>query len=129
VALTLDIAPETAPVTGDTGQLYEVVENLIDNALKYGEPGGHVTVALGPVTRPGYAYLLSVTDDGPGVAEEHVPRLTERFYRPDEGQERRKKGTGLGLAIVKHIVTRHRGLISIRSRPGEGMRVEILLPR
>ncbi len=129
VTLALEIAPETAPVTGDAGQLYEVVENLIDNALKYGEPGGHVTVALGAVQRPGYAYLLSVTDDGPGVAEEHVPRLTERFYRTDEGEGPRKKGTGLGLAIVKHIVNRHRGLISIRSRPGEGMRVEVLLPR
>jgi two-component system phosphate regulon sensor histidine kinase PhoR len=128
IALKLEISPTTAAVTGDNNQLYEVVENLIDNAFKYAGPQAHVVVALEPTTRPGYAYMLSVTDNGPGVAEEHVPRLTERFYRTGESQDRRRKGTGLGLAIVKHIVTRHRGLITIRSRPGEGMRVEILLP-
>jgi len=129
IALKLEISPTTATVTGDNNQLYEVVENLIDNAFKYGGPQAHVTVALDATTRPGFAYSLSVTDNGPGVAEEHVPRLTERFYRTGESQDRKKKGTGLGLAIVKHIVTRHRGLITIRSRPGDGMRVEILLPR
>ena len=67
-------------------------------------------------------------DHGPGVAPEHVPRLTERFYRTDADVSRKKKGTGLGLAIVKHIVTRHRGQLTIRSKPGEGMRVDVFLP-
>lgn len=129
VDIALDIDVETAVLTGDREQLYEVFENLIDNAIKYGASGGRVEVSLAPANRPGYAHLVTVTDHGPGVAEEHVPRLTERFYRVDAESSRRKKGTGLGLAIVKHIVNRHRGLMTIRSTPGEGMRVEVLLPR
>jgi two-component system phosphate regulon sensor histidine kinase PhoR len=85
-----------------------------------------VDVVLGP-GRMGYEHAVTVTDYGPGVAIEHVPRLTERFYRVDAESSRKKKGTGLGLAIVKHIVNRHRGQLSIKSRPGEGMRVEVLL--
>ena len=118
---------EHAVVTGDRNELYEVFENLIDNAIKYGAEGGLAEVALGP-GRKGYAYGVSVTDHGPGIAPEHVPRLTERFYRADADASRRKKGTGLGLAIVKHIVNRHRGTLTIRSAPGEGMRVEVQLP-
>ena len=129
VVLDFTATTESAVLTGDQGQLYEVFENLIDNAIKYGASGGKVEVTLGPANRPGYAHLVTVTDHGPGVAEEHVPRLTERFYRVDAESSRKKKGTGLGLAIVKHIVSRHRGLMTIRSRPGEGMRVEVLLPR
>ena len=79
--------------------------------------------------RPGYDYAVTVTDFGEGIEEEHVPRLTERFYRVDAESSRKKKGTGLGLAIVKHILNRHHGVMSIRSRPGEGTRVEVLLPR
>ncbi|GLQ53192.1 two-component sensor histidine kinase [Devosia nitrariae] len=129
VEIALDIEAETAILTGDREQLYEVFENLIDNAVKYGASGGKVEVSLALASRPGYAHLVTVTDFGPGVAEEHVPRLTERFYRVDAESSRKKKGTGLGLAIVKHIITRHRGLMTIRSRPGEGMRIEVLLPR
>ncbi|HUG63082.1 MAG TPA: ATP-binding protein, partial [Methylomirabilota bacterium] len=72
----------------------------------------------GPDGTPGR--LLTVSDDGPGIAPEHLPRLTERFYRVDADDSRRQKGTGLGLAIVKHIVNRHRGRLQIRSRLGEG---------
>ncbi|KKB13082.1 hypothetical protein VE25_03795 [Devosia geojensis] len=129
VAIDFTVNAESAVLTGDRGQLYEVFENLIDNAIKYGAGGGKVEVVLAAASRPGYAHLVTVTDHGPGVAEEHVPRLTERFYRVDAESSRKKKGTGLGLAIVKHIVSRHRGLMTIRSRPGEGMRVEVLLPR
>jgi two-component system phosphate regulon sensor histidine kinase PhoR len=129
VTINLDLQSQSALTTGDRVELYEVFENLIDNAIKYGASGKTVEVVLAPANRPGYAHLVTVTDHGPGVAEEHVPRLTERFYRVDAESSRRKKGTGLGLAIVKHIVSRHRGLMSIRSRPGEGMRVEVLLPR
>ena len=116
-------APVT--VTGDEKELYEVFENLIDNAIKYGASGKSVEVTLGQ-GRSGYDYAVTVVDHGEGVAVEHVPRLTERFYRVDESS-RKKKGTGLGLAIVKHIVNRHRGMMTIKSRPGEGMRVEVLL--
>ena len=115
-----------AEVTGERDELYEVFENLIDNAIKYAGDGKRVEVALEP-GRIGYDYAVTVTDHGPGIAAEHVPRLTERFYRVDAESSRKKKGTGLGLAIVKHIVHRHRGQMTIRSTPGEGTRVEVLL--
>jgi two-component system phosphate regulon sensor histidine kinase PhoR len=124
-------APEVpTPIAGDRDELYEVFENLLDNAIKYGGDGGRVDVALGAATsRPGYDYLVTVTDFGAGIEAAHVPRLTERFYRVDAESSRKKKGTGLGLAIVKHILNRHRGIMTIKSRPGEGTRVEVLLPR
>jgi two-component system phosphate regulon sensor histidine kinase PhoR len=120
-------APAAAPVTGERSELYEVIENLVDNAIKYGG-GGLVEVAVAP-GRLGYDYAVTVTDHGAGIAQQHVPRLTERFYRVDAESSRKKKGTGLGLAIVKHIVNRHRGQLAIRSTPGEGTRVEVLLNR
>jgi two-component system phosphate regulon sensor histidine kinase PhoR len=130
VTVNLELPTEPAVVTGDRDELYEVFENLIDNALKYGGDGGRIEISLAPVSdRPGYDYLATVTDYGAGIEEEHVPRLTERFYRVDVDSSRKKKGTGLGLAIVKHIVTRHRGNMTIRSKPREGTRVEVLLRR
>ncbi|MCP8885086.1 ATP-binding protein [Devosia sp. XJ19-1] len=126
VVLTMPQAPVT--VTGDRGQLYEVFENLIDNAIKYGADGKSVEVTLVQVDRSGLRHMVSVVDHGPGVEPEHVPRMTERFYRIDAEVSRKKKGTGLGLAIVKHIIQRHRGQMSIKSKPGEGLRVEVLLP-
>jgi two-component system phosphate regulon sensor histidine kinase PhoR len=130
--VTLDLALPAEPivVTGDRDELYEVFENLFDNALKYGAGGAKVDVALAPVAnRPGYHFAVTVTDYGAGIEAEHVPRLTERFYRVDAESSRKKKGTGLGLAIVKHILTRHRGALSIKSQPGQGTRVEVLLAR
>jgi two-component system phosphate regulon sensor histidine kinase PhoR len=126
VILTMPKAPVT--VSGDRSQLYEVFENLIDNAIKYGADGKTVEVELIDISRSGLKHMVSVTDHGPGVEPEHVPRMTERFYRIDAEASRKKKGTGLGLAIVKHIIQRHRGQMSIRSKPGEGLRVEVLLP-
>jgi two-component system phosphate regulon sensor histidine kinase PhoR len=126
VILTLPESPVI--VTGDRGQLYEVFENLIDNAIKYGADGRTVEVDLVEIERSGLRYMVSIVDHGPGVEPEHVPRMTERFYRIDAETSRKKKGTGLGLAIVKHIIQRHRGQMSIRSRPGEGLRVDVLLP-
>jgi two-component system phosphate regulon sensor histidine kinase PhoR len=119
-------AGASAIVTGERGELYEVFENLVDNALKYGDAGKRIEVAVGP-GRVGYDYAVTVTDHGDGIELQHVPRLTERFYRVDAESSRKKKGTGLGLAIVKHIVNRHRGQLNIRSKPGEGTRVEVLL--
>ena len=129
VSVTLDIGAVPAIVPGDRDELYEVFENLLENAIKYGGDGGRVEVALSAATRPGYGLAVSVQDHGMGIAAEHVPRLTERFYRVDADQSRKKKGTGLGLAIVKHIVARHRGILTIRSTPGKGTRVEVLFPR
>ncbi len=126
IRLTLFEGPTTT--TGDRGQLYEVFENLLENAVKYGASGKHVEIELSPSERSGFGHQVTVIDHGPGVGAEHVPRLTERFYRIDAEASRKKKGTGLGLAIVKHIVNRHRGQLSIKSKPGEGMRVDVFLP-
>ena len=99
--------------------------------MKYGESGGTVDVSLASAKtaegRPGA--MLSVRDYGPGIAPEHLPRLTERFYRVDVAQSRQKGGTGLGLAIVKHIVNRHRGTLEIESEPGRGSPLQVTLPR
>ncbi len=126
--VTIAVEGGEALVTGDRNELYEVFENLIDNAIKYGAAGGRVDVKMGP-GRSGYDHSVTVTDHGVGIEAQHVPRLTERFYRVDAESSRKKKGTGLGLAIVKHIVHRHRGLLTIKSKPGEGTRVEVLLSR
>ena len=130
LVIALDVPTVPVTVAGDRDQLYEVFENLVDNAIKYGAEGGSVEVALSTSAgRPGLDVLVTVTDHGPGIEAAHVPRLTERFYRVDAESSRKKKGTGLGLAIVKHIITRHRGQLAIRSQPGAGTRVEVRLAR
>jgi two-component system phosphate regulon sensor histidine kinase PhoR len=130
VALALDVSKDPVIVTGDRDELVRVVENLVENAIKYGQSGGKVDIRLISTREPAGAgaVLLSVRDFGPGIAEEHLPRLTERFYRADVNESRVQGGTGLGLAIVKHIVTRHRGRLSIESRRGEGATFTIALP-
>ncbi|MET0427390.1 MAG: ATP-binding protein, partial [Microvirga sp.] len=123
VVIDAAIGPGPFPVRGDRDELLRVVENLIENAVKYGESGGRVDVTLehveptGPEGRgaAGARIALSVRDYGPGIAPEHLPRLTERFYRADATASRQKGGTGLGLAIVKHIVNRHRGRLDNQS--------------
>jgi len=130
VVVSLALPDEDVIAIGDRDELYEVFENLLENAVKYGGGGGKVDVALAPVTgHTAYRWLASITDYGIGVEAEHVPRLTERFYRVDADASRQKKGTGLGLAIVKHILARHHGALSIKSQPGQGTRVEVLLSR
>jgi two-component system phosphate regulon sensor histidine kinase PhoR len=109
-------------VAGDRDELVRVAENLIENAIKYGAPSpssNKPRVEIS-VAREGRRGTLSVRDFGLGIAAEHLPRLTERFYRIDAGQSRSKGGTGLGLAIVKHILARHRGRLSIASEIGRG---------
>jgi len=124
--LHLAIAQDIPPVTGDAAQLSQVIHNLVGNAFKYGKRGTPVTIGL---RRDGETLIcLSVADEGDGIAAEHLPRLTERFYRVDPGRSRAQGGTGLGLAIVKHIVERHRGRLDIASTPGTGTTVSILLP-
>lgn len=120
------------PVLGDRDELLRVLENLIENALKYGGSGGRVDVELAQLAGPDHEIqprvVLSVQDYGPGITPEHLPRLTERFYRVDVAESRDKGGTGLGLAIVKHIVNRHRGHLDISSEPGQGARFSVILP-
>lgn len=115
---------------GDRDELVRVFENLIENAMKYGQSGGKVDLALARMTDGviGPAIAVTVRDYGPGVAEEHLPRLTERFYRVDAGESRMQGGTGLGLALVKHIVSRHRGRLVLRGRAGEGLEAVVILP-
>jgi two-component system phosphate regulon sensor histidine kinase PhoR len=123
LALDLQIASQ---VHGDAGQLEQVVRNLVDNALKYGHPDTQVSVVL-DLARTGEA-RLTVSDRGDGIASEHIPHLTRRFYRTDPGRSRASGGTGLGLAIVKHIVERHRGKLDINSEVGTGTTVIVRLP-
>lgn len=131
--IEVEIAPATPPILGDADQIAQVLQNLLDNAVKYGKEGGTVRLACGPATsgkdwpaRPGV--VLAVADDGPGIPRADLPRVTERFYRVDKGRSRAAGGTGLGLAIVKHIVSRHRGQLLIESEEGKGTTVSVWLP-
>jgi two-component system phosphate regulon sensor histidine kinase PhoR len=125
----LEIAmPQQANVTGDRDELVRVAENLIENAIKYSasDDGSEKSIAIS-ISETGTAYKFCVCDNGPGIAPEHLTRLTERFYRVDATASRAKGGTGLGLAIVKHIVARHRGHFQIDSKVGQGSVFSIVL--
>jgi len=134
--ITLDLAADLPPVMGQEDELTQIFQNLLDNAIKYGRDGTDVEVtgtvttqhpaAIADRTRP--AAMVSVTDHGEGIAREHLPRLTERFFRVDTARSRRLGGTGLGLAIVKHVVNRHRGALVIESELGQGTRFTVYLP-
>ncbi len=124
----LDLALDTAPIIeGDTQQIEQLVRNLVDNALKYGSADGRVSVSLSHQQQDNRA-VLEVTDQGEGIAQEHIPHLTRRFYRTDPGRSRASGGTGLGLAIVKHIVERHRARLDIKSKLGEGTSFIVRFP-
>jgi signal transduction histidine kinase len=119
--------PVEVPANRD--ELYQVFQNLLENACKYGASGGRVEIMLEDHRRkepPEVA--VTIRDYGPGIAREHIPRITERFYRVDVETSRAQKGTGLGLAIVKHILTRHNARLSIQSEPGEGASFTVHLP-
>jgi two-component system phosphate regulon sensor histidine kinase PhoR len=124
--IVCNLAEGVPPVNGDRAQLSQVLHNLIGNAMKYGRAASPVTVKLWHDSAN--MVRLSVADEGEGIAPEHIPRLTERFYRVDSGRSRALGGTGLGLAIVKHIVERHRGRLDIASQTGRGTVVTMLLP-
>lgn len=148
VTVAIKPSADVRSVTGDRDQLVQVIQNLVDNAVKYTPRGGKVSVVLetapnleaarapsrsgvglsllSPDSGEAQAYVvLRVTDEGPGIARQHLPRLSERFYRV-EGQ--RSGGTGLGLAIVKHVVNRHRGGLIVESAEGEGSTFSVYLP-
>ena len=108
---------KTVLVKGDKAKIRQVLVNLIINAVKYGNEGGKVTIAFFDMDK---SILTEVTDDGIGIAEEHIPRLFERFYRTDKGRSRDQGGSGLGLAIVKHIIEAHKQTINVRSTLGVG---------
>lgn len=130
VVFHLDVPEGAQHVAGDRDELLRVFENLIENAIKYGQSGGRVEIGLLRMSDAalGDVIAVSVRDFGPGIAEKHLPRLTERFYRADVSESRVLGGTGLGLAIVKHIVTRHRGRLGIASQQGEGATFTVTLP-
>jgi len=121
------LPPDLAPVRGDPAQLLQVLDNLIGNAVRYGcdRPGASVDIAA---EQSGPWVVLTVADHGPGIPREHLPRVTERFYRVDPARSRESGGTGLGLAIVKHIIERHRGALDLRSTVGVGTSVSVRLP-
>ena len=127
MALDFHAADGLKPVPGDADQLAQVFQNLIANAIQYGRPGTPVRIRAAP-TPDGQNVDVTVADEGDGIAREHLPRLTERFYRVDAGRSRALGGTGLGLAIVKHILNRHRGKLDVDSELGRGSTFTVRLP-
>ncbi len=117
---------DEAIILADAGQLEQLLRNLIDNALKYGNPAEPVTVCVSRSASG--SVILAITDRGPGIEPQHIPHLTRRFYRTDPGRSRAAGGTGLGLAIVKHIVERHRAQLDIVSKLGEGSTFTVSFP-
>ncbi len=132
MTLNLRCNEESYWVKGDADQITQVFQNLIDNAIKYGKPGTPVDVSVRSLERmpdknvP--AVAVDIVDHGEGIDENHIPRLTERFYRIDKARSRTLGGTGLGLAIVKHIIMRHRGRLQIESKVGVGSKFTAILP-
>jgi two-component system phosphate regulon sensor histidine kinase PhoR len=131
VEIAISAPPEPLIVLGDCDELVRAFENLVENALKYGAAGKRVEVAIEQASASdasGAEAVISVRDHGPGIAPEHLPRLTERFYRVDVGQSRAEGGTGLGLALVKHALNRHRGRLTVISTLGAGATFTARLP-
>jgi len=138
-AIEQDIEAGLPPLTGDAGELTQLFQNLVDNAIKYGRQGGTVRIrAWHEPSDPGGGgasasetgdILVSIADEGEGIARQHLPRLTERFYRIDTARSRELGGTGLGLAIVKHIASRHRAALAIESETGKGSIFTLRFPR
>jgi len=129
VEIKIAAPQEPLVVLGDRDELIRALENLVENALKYGGSGKRVDIALQRVASPsGGDASISVRDYGPGIAPEHLPRLTERFYRVDVADSRAQGGTGLGLALVKHVLNRHGGRVVVESIPGSGATFTVQLP-
>ena len=140
MTVRLEMAESLAPVMAQPDELAQLFQNLLDNAVKYGRDDTEIVVTVATVSpdqlpnaagsplRSDPAVRVAVKDHGEGIAKEHLPRLTERFYRVDTARSRKMGGTGLGLAIVKHIVNRHRGLLTIDSIVGEGTTFTVWLP-
>jgi two-component system, OmpR family, phosphate regulon sensor histidine kinase PhoR len=123
----LDIEDDLPSITGDFPQLSQLADNLLSNAVRYGCSAKGCDVRISLSADNGFI-RLEVSDSGPGIAREHLPFITRRFYRADEARSRESGGTGLGLAIVKHIVERHRGTLAIDSELGRGTSMVVRLP-
>ena len=126
ITLHTSIDPDPVVIWGNPDRVEQMLINLVDNGIKYNKPGGSVTVKVFDNEKN---VNLLVSDTGIGIAEEHIPRLFERFYRVDKGRSRSMGGTGLGLAIVKHIVMSMNGLIEVHSKLGEGTEFLVTLPK
>jgi two-component system phosphate regulon sensor histidine kinase PhoR len=122
-----DVPAGLPDIRGDNRQIVQILDNLLSNAARYGCSDGQCTIQVSATQEQGFV-RLEVKDHGPGIPKDHLPRLTERFYRVDAARSRDAGGTGLGLAIVKHIVERHRGTLEINSEPGVGTTVAVRLP-
>ena len=125
-SMALSVEP-AGPIAGDFTQLLQLADNLVGNAIRYGSAAADATITIATLVEAGRA-VLRVTDRGEGIAPEHLPRLTERFYRIDAARSRDSGGTGLGLSIVKHIAERHRASLDIRSNVGRGTEVSVAFP-
>jgi two-component system phosphate regulon sensor histidine kinase PhoR len=129
--IALDLPADLPPVRGDTDELTQLFQNLLDNAVKYGRDSMPIEIAArrSPRRLAGRpAVAVSIRDQGDGIASEHIPRLTERFYRVDTARSRAVGGTGVGRAIGKHVVSRHRGALEIESELGRGSVFTVHLP-
>jgi two-component system phosphate regulon sensor histidine kinase PhoR len=126
VAIERDLPASKIRIAGNHDELVQVFENLLEIACKYGASGGRIVLSAKAEADGGAA--VTVRDFGPGIPEEHIPRITERFYRVDVETSRAQKGTGLGLSIVKHILTRHDATLTIRSKLGEGSTFTVHFP-
>jgi two-component system phosphate regulon sensor histidine kinase PhoR len=121
IDIELELPDELPEVQGDRDELAQVFQNLLDNAVKYARRDSTVTVTAGAADGTAPAMLwVAVADQSDGIPSDHLPRLTERFYRVDNARSRELGGTGLGLAVVKHILNRHRGRLDIASTLGRG---------
>jgi two-component system phosphate regulon sensor histidine kinase PhoR len=113
-------------LTGASEELHSAFGNLVSNAIRYTPEGGHILIRW---EQRGQEAVFSVTDSGIGIEQQHIDRLTERFYRVDRSRSRETGGTGLGLSIVKHILTRHQARLEIESLPGKGSTFRVVFPR
>lgn len=129
VKLICNMPDDPVMALADRDEISQLFRNLIDNAIKYGGPDSSVTITMDLRHDQSDRYVaVAVRDQGPGIAREHLPRLTERFYRVSVKSSREKGGTGLGLAICEHVASRHRGRLEIQSRLGEGSTFRVVLP-
>ena len=128
ISQRIELPDDSVPVMviGDSDQIIQVIENVLGNSVKYSSPSGLIRITL--ETTSGGERILRIKDEGAGIPSEHIPRLTERFYRVDSSRSRSVDGTGLGLAITKHIMRRHRGRLTIRSSSGDGVEVSLFFP-
>jgi two-component system, OmpR family, phosphate regulon sensor histidine kinase PhoR len=118
ISLHLEVKPnEKVMLHADPNRIRQVFINLVDNAIKYGRTGGNIWVSFAEGRK---RYTITVKDDGTGIAQEHINRIFERFYRIDKSRSRDSGGSGLGLAISKHIIEAHRSFIAVKSELGKG---------